>query len=193
MADIKTKEARSYNMSQIKGKNTKPEELVRKFLFSKGYRYRKNDKRLPGSPDIVLPKYKTVVFVNGCFWHGHEGCRYATKPQSNSNFWEAKIARNRHRDEVTSAHLEALGWTVITVWECELKGKETAEARLEALAKEVRQAGERKKQAESQRKISRLNAKRERERLLARQTELEEELKRRFPIPRKIKNESKSE
>ena len=193
MPDKLTPEQRHRCMASIRSKDTKPEVIVRKFLFAHGYRFRIHVKRLPGTPDIVLKKYRTCIFVNGCFWHGHKGCRYATKPQTNPEFWEAKIARNRHRDEVTEAHLEALGWTVITVWECELKGKETAEARLEALAEEILQAGERRKQSESQRKISRLNAKRERERLLARQARLEEELKRRFPIPRKIKNESKSE
>lgn len=193
MADKLTPTQRHRCMSRIRGKDTKPEVLVRRGLHARGFRFRLQDRKLPGKPDITLPRWGVAIMVNGCFWHGHKGCRYATKPQTNQEFWEAKIARNRHRDEVTEAHLEALGWTVITVWECELKGKEAAEARLEALADEIRQAGERKKQAESQRKISRLNAKREREQLLARQTELEEELKRRFPIPRKIKNESKSE
>ena len=84
MADIKSKDARSYNMSRIRGKNTKPEEIVRKYLFSRGFRYRKNDKHLPGTPDIVLPKYKTAIFINGCFWHGHEGCKYFIWPQNNA-------------------------------------------------------------------------------------------------------------
>lgn len=94
MADVHTPEQRSYNMSRIRSKNTKPEELVRKFLFSQGFRYRKNDARLPGKPDIVLPKYKTVIFVNGCFWHGHEGCRYFVRPKNNAEFWEEKITGN---------------------------------------------------------------------------------------------------
>lgn len=121
MADVHTPEQRSYNMSQIKGKNTKPEELVRKYLFSCGFRYRKNDKRLPGSPDIVLPKYKTVIFVNGCFWHGHDGCKYFALPKSNTEFWKNKIEANIARDKKTIAELEKLGWNVIVVWECELK------------------------------------------------------------------------
>ena len=166
---------------------------MRRGLHARGFRFRLQDRRLPGRPDITLPKWGVAIMVNGCFWHGHKGCRYATKPQTNPEFWEAKIARNRHRDEVTEAHLEALGWTVITVWECELKGREAAEARLEALAEEIRQAGERRLQWESQRKISRLNAKKEREKLLDRQKELEEEIKRKFPIPTRIKNESKNE
>lgn len=121
VADIKSKESRSYNMSRIKGKNTKPEELVRKYLFSKGFRYRKNDRRLPGSPDIVLPKYRVVVFVNGCFWHGHTGCRYFVWPQNNAEFWRKKISDNIARDKAQLEELTAAGWRCITVWECELK------------------------------------------------------------------------
>ena len=119
--DIHDKKTRSYNMSRIKGKNTKPEELVRKYLFSQGFRYRKNDKRLPGSPDIVLPKYKTVIFVNGCFWHGHEGCKNFVWPKSNEEFWKNKIETNIARDKKKTQVLEELGWRVIVVWECELK------------------------------------------------------------------------
>ena len=99
MADIKSKESRSYNMSRITGKNTKPEEIVRKYLFSKGFRYRKNDRKLPGSPDLVLPKYRTVIFVNGCFWHGHQGCKWFVKPKTNTDFWNAKFQYNIERDQ----------------------------------------------------------------------------------------------
>ena len=123
MVDRVSKEVRSYNMSQIKGKNTKPEEIVRKYLFAQGFRYRKNDKRLPGSPDIVLPKYKTVIFVNGCFWHGHGGCRYFVWPRNNADFWKEKIQRNIERDTNNYTKLQDLGWNVILVWECELKPK----------------------------------------------------------------------
>lgn len=119
--DVHSKETRSYNMSRIKGKDTKPEEIVRKFLFAQGFRYRKNDKRLPGKPDIVLPKYKTVIFVNGCFWHGHAGCKYFVWPENNKEFWKNKIKTNIERDRKKRSELEALGWNVITVWECELK------------------------------------------------------------------------
>lgn len=114
-------EQRHYNMSRIRGKDTKPEILVRKYLFSKGLRFRKNDKRLPGHPDIVLPKYKTVILINGCFWHGHEGCRYFKLPETNRSFWEAKINRNRARDKETNDELLKKGWKVIIIWECELK------------------------------------------------------------------------
>lgn len=121
MADVHTPEQRSYNMSQIRSKNTKPEELVRKYLFSKGFRYRKNDARLPGKPDIVLPKYKTVIFVNGCFWHGHEGCKYFVWPKNNEGFWRHKITSNITRDSEKHMQLKELGWKVIVVWECQLK------------------------------------------------------------------------
>ena len=132
MADIHTPEVRSYNMSRIRGKGTKPEETVRKFLFANGLRYRKNDRRLPGTPDIVLPKYKTVVFVNGCFWHGHEGCRYFVWPKSNPEFWKEKIEANIRRDAENHRLLEEQGWRVIDVWECQLK-KKNMEKTLESL------------------------------------------------------------
>lgn len=136
MADVHTPEQRSYNMSQIRSKNTKPEELVRKYLFSKGFRYRKNDTRLHGKPDIVLPKYKTVIFVNGCFWHGHEGCRYFVWPKNNAEFWKEKITSNIQRDERNRAQLTEQGWKVIIVWECELKKANLAD-RLDALVREI--------------------------------------------------------
>lgn len=130
--DVHDKKTRSYNMSQIKSKNTKPEKMVRKYLFAHGFRYRKNDKRLPGTPDIVLPKYKTVIFVNGCFWHGHNQCRYFVIPKSNTEFWVDKINKNIERYTVNTDKLISLGWNVITIWECELK-KDKREATLLAL------------------------------------------------------------
>ena len=187
MADILTPIQRHSCMSRIRGKDTKPEIRVRKGLHARGFRFRLQDRRLPGRPDITLPKYGVAIMVNGCFWHGHKGCRYATKPQTNPEFWEAKIERNRHRDEVTTAHLEALGWTVITVWECELRGKAASEARIEALAEDIRKAGEMKLQQKRTRHISRTAAKKEREEMLQRQARLEEEIRRRFPIPLKIR------
>lgn len=120
MADVHTPEQRSYNMSRIHSKNTKPEELVRKFLFSQGFRYRKNDAKLPGKPDIVLPKYKAVIFVNGCFWHGHEGCRYFVWPKNNAEFWKEKITGNIQRDKHNHQLLANQGWRVIEIWECQL-------------------------------------------------------------------------
>ena len=121
MADIKTKEARSFNMSRIRGTNTQPEVKVRQYLFSKGFRYRKNDKRLPGTPDLVLPKYHTVVFVNGCYWHRHANCKYATTPSSNAEFWITKFSKNVENDKKNSIALTSMGWAVLTVWECEIK------------------------------------------------------------------------
>lgn len=136
MADIKTKESRSYNMSRIAGKDTKPEELVRKYLFSKGFRYRKNVRKLPGTPDLVLPKYQTAIFVNGCFWHGHEGCKYFVWPKSNAEFWRQKIETNISRDQRKEAQLRDMGWNVIVVWECELRSPKCQET-LERLEKEL--------------------------------------------------------
>ena len=121
MADVHSPETRSFNMSQIKGKNTKPEERVRRYLFSHGFRYRKNVSTLPGKPDIVLPKYKTCIFVNGCFWHKHEGCRYFVWPKNNAEFWKKKIAGNVERDLRQQNELRLLGWNIVVIWECELK------------------------------------------------------------------------
>lgn len=136
MTDVHSKEIRSYNMSQIKGKNTKPEVVVRKFLFSHGYRYRMNDPKLPGKPDIVLKKYKTVIFVNGCFWHGHEGCKKFVLPQTNSEWWSEKIVSNRERDERNRSSLINAGWNVLTIWECQLSSA-AKDATLNNLIKEL--------------------------------------------------------
>ena len=136
MADVHTPEQRSYNMSRIRGKNTKPEEQVRKYLFAQGFRYRKNDARFPGKPDIVLPKYKTAIFVNGCFWHAHAGCKYFVWPKSNEEFWRQKITGNILRDSEKHSQLKSMGWKVIVVWECELK-RGHAEERLIRLSKEI--------------------------------------------------------
>lgn len=123
MADVLTREQRHRCMSAIKSKNTKPELLVRKFLFSRGFRYRLNYPRLPGHPDLVLRKYKTVIFINGCFWHGHEGCKYYVLPKTNIEFWKNKIEQNRNRDMEERQKLVSMGWHCITVWECQLKSK----------------------------------------------------------------------
>ena len=134
--DVHDKETRSYNMSQIKGKNTKPEIIVRKYLFSKGFRYRINVKSLPGSPDIVLKKYNTAIFINGCFWHGHEGCKYFVWPKTRKEFWQEKIQSNIQRDNKNIALLKDEGWNVITIWECELK-KDKVQSTLENLILEL--------------------------------------------------------
>ena len=136
---------------------------------------------------VFIYPHKGITYLSKHILLRLIGCRYATKPKSNIEFWETKIARNKQRDEVTYAHLEALGWTVIIVWECELRGKEKAEARIKTLEEEIRSAGELKKLTDERRRLSRSAAKRERELILERQTELEEEIKRMFPIPQKVK------
>ena len=120
MADRLTKEERSELMSHIRSQNTKPEVALRRALWRRGFRYRVNVKNLPGSPDIVLPKHRTVVFVHGCFWHGHNGCKEFTVPKTNTEFWVKKVARNQERDQEVWRKLEAKGWSVVIVWECEL-------------------------------------------------------------------------
>ena len=119
--DKLTKEQRHHCMASIRGKNTGPEIMVRKFLFSRGFRYRLNHPRLPGHPDIGMRKYRTCIFVNGCFWHGHDNCRYFVLPKTNTEFWKAKIERNRARDIEEQRKLASMGWHCITVWECQLK------------------------------------------------------------------------
>ena len=121
MADVHNKQQRSYNMSRIKGKDTKPEMLVRKFLHANGCRYKLHDKKLPGKPDIVLPKYRTVIFVHGCFWHGHTNCKYFVVPKTRTEWWTDKINRNKANDEKAIKVLKKDGWKVIVVWECKLK------------------------------------------------------------------------
>jgi len=119
--DIWDKKKRSECMSKIRSKNTKPEMALRKALFARGFRYRVNDTKLPGKPDIVIPKYKSVIFLHGCFWHRHEGCKYAYTPKTNIEFWVDKITSNRERDKINLQKLTDLGWNVLTVWECEIR------------------------------------------------------------------------
>ena len=138
MSDVHSPEVRSYNMSRIRGKDTRPEEITRKFLFSQGFRYRKNVSLLPGKPDIVLPKYKACIFVNGCFWHKHEGCKYFVWPKSNVEFWRAKIEGNVNRDKSNQAELKRLGWRVFVIWECSLR-KDKAEHTLVGLARNLKE------------------------------------------------------
>jgi DNA mismatch endonuclease (patch repair protein) len=136
MADVFTREKRSEVMSKIRSRGTKPENLVAKYLFSRGLRYRRNDKRYPGHPDLVFPKYRTVVFVHGCFWHLHEGCRYARIPEDHAAYWSEKLLKNRERDRKEQEELRAMGWKVIVVWECSLRGKDR-ERTLESLYDQV--------------------------------------------------------
>jgi DNA mismatch endonuclease (patch repair protein) len=189
MPDKMTPEQRHRCMSRIRGKNTRPEILVRKGLHARGFRFRLHDRKLPGSPDLVLPKWGVAILVNGCFWHGHKGCRYATRPKSNEEFWSTKIARNIHRDEVTAAHLEGRGWQVITIWECELKSASTREARLDALAEEIRQAGELLRQRKEERRRITALTRAERAQMRERQARLMEEVEAFFlQIPKDLTN-----
>jgi len=123
MADVFTKKKRSDVMSKIRAKNTKPELLVRQFLFSKGFRYRLHQNTLPGKPDIILKKYKTIIFVNGCFWHGHKNCKKSILPTSNITFWKGKIQANIDRDKKSKRSLKKIGWSIFTIWECDIKNK----------------------------------------------------------------------
>lgn len=134
MADNHSTMVRSYNMSQIKSKNNKPETAVRKYLFSKGFRYRINVKGLPGCPDIVLPKYKTVIFVNGCFWHMHETCGKFRWPKSNTDYWRDKITKNVERDTNNYSELIEMGWRIMIVWECEIKKNNFENRMLEVIS-----------------------------------------------------------
>lgn len=136
MADNHSPEVRKYNMSRIRSKGTQPEEKVRKYLFSQGFRYRKNVKKLPGCPDIVLAKYKTVIFVQGCFWHMHDCGRFHW-PATNTDYWRPKILRNVERDRASQEQLSADGWKVLLVWECQLKPKQIQNT-LEELVEAIR-------------------------------------------------------
>jgi DNA mismatch endonuclease, patch repair protein len=121
MADVHTPEIRSYNMSRIRGKDTKPELLVRKFLYAEGFRYRLNYKKLPGKPDIVLPGLKKAIFIHGCFWHGHAGCRYFVTPKTRTRWWLEKISGNKQRDRENYKKIRAEGWKILTIFGCELR------------------------------------------------------------------------
>lgn len=138
MSDIFTKTKRSEIMSKISGKETKPEILVRKYLFSIGFRYRKNVKNFSGKPDIVLPKYKTIIFIHGCFWHGHEECKKSVLPTTNTEYWRDKIGKNIERDKINISELEKRSWKVIVIWECELKNATLQNNRLELLVSEIK-------------------------------------------------------
>jgi len=125
-------------MAAVKNKNTKPEVRVRKALFGKGYRYKVNDKTLPGSPDIVLPKYNTVIFVHGCFWHGHTNCKKAIKPNSNIDFWKAKVEKNKRRDRKAKSELAKQGWEILIVWDCELRNIKSFETTINHIDRVLR-------------------------------------------------------
>lgn len=154
MPDTLTFAQRHHVMSQVHSSSTKPELRLRYALWRLGFRYLVNDKRLPGSPDIVLPKYKTVIFVHGCFWHGHKGCKKYTVPKTNTEFWTAKVSRNQERDQEVWRKLEAKGWSVIIVWECEL-GKRKMEETVLRVASEVKANGDLHERRQMERKAER--------------------------------------
>lgn len=128
--DIISRKKRSWNMSLIHGKNTRPELIIRSFLHKSGYRYKVHDKNLPGIPDIVLPKYKTVIFVHGCFWHRHPGCKYAYNPKSRVEFWEAKFRNNIERDRTVRKQLKDLGWKILVIWECDISSMDSIKQKI---------------------------------------------------------------
>ena len=157
MFDVLTPDKRHRNMAAIHSVSTKPEIQLRHALWQQGFRYRVNDKRLPGKPDIVLPKYHTVIFMHGCFWHGHKGCKYYTVPKTNTDFWVSKVARNHERDQKVWRQLEAKGWSVIIVWECQLK-KAVLEETVSRVIEEIIANGEsfrRREMERSSRSLSR--------------------------------------
>lgn len=136
MSDVHDSKTRSYNMSRIRSSNTKPELLVRRFLHAKGFRYSLHNKKLPGKPDITLRKYKTVIFINGCFWHGHANCKYFTVPKTRTQWWQNKIETNKANDAKAVKALKKDRWKVIVIWECKLKNGK-AEKTLESLLKKL--------------------------------------------------------
>ena len=176
MSDVLTPCQRHRNMAAIHSASTKPELYLRRALWHHGFRYRVNDKRLPGRPDIVLPKYRSVVFVHGCFWHGHKGCPTSHIPETNTEFWTAKIARNQERDQEVWRKLEAKGWSVIIVWECQLK-KANLEETIDRVAGEIVRNGEAYRAAQEERKKAREEYRRERRERKEREQSLLEEVK----------------
>ncbi len=176
MADFLSSEERSIRMSRIRSVSTKPELLFRHAIWHRGFRYRVNTKNLPGRPDIVLPKYRTVVFVHGCFWHGHQGCPTSHIPETNSDFWMAKIARNQERDQEVWRKLEAKGWSVVIVWECQLK-KANLDETIDRVAAEIVRNGENYRTVQEERKKVREEYLRERKKRKEREQSLLEEVK----------------
>ena len=170
-----TPEQRFKCMSHNRAQNTGPELKLRHTLWILGFRYRVNDRRLPGTPDIVLPKYRTVIFVHGCFWHGHKDCKNATTPKSNTEFWKTKITRNQQRDQEVWRQLEAKGWSVIIVWECQLK-KAVLEETIRRVEEEIHLNGQQYQKAKKERKASRLAYQRERKALREKESALRAEL-----------------
>ena len=180
MSDTLTPAQRHANMAAIHSASTKPELLLRKSLWRLGFRYRVNDRRLPGKPDIVLPKYRTAIFVHGCFWHGHKDCKNYTIPKTNTDFWTAKIARNQQRDQDTWRQLEAKGWAVIIVWECELNRSRLPET-VTAVATQIHKNGETFRYAQDDRRKAREEYRQQRRLQLKHEASLKAELQEKFP------------
>lgn len=192
MADRFTETQRHEVMSHVASKGTKPEKKVRQSLFRSGFRFRVNVRTLPGTPDIVLPKYRTVIFVNGCFWHGHKGCKYYTIPETNVEFWVDKVHKNQERDALNNQRLESLSWSIVTIWECELKNKEF-DATMERVISELRQNKKKWEQYQQRRQSDREFAKSEARRKRLIREEVERELQEQFHIPVKVKKASLEE
>ena len=180
MPDNLTPEQRHRNMTAIHSASTKPELTLRHSLWHLGFRYRVNDKRLPGKPDIVLPKYRAVIFLHGCFWHGHAGCCKYTVPKTNTDYWTAKVARNKERDQETWRQLEAQGWAVIIVWECELAKARFANT-IDRVEAEILRNGEILRSAQDDRRKAREAYRQERREQEARKAALTEELHQKYP------------
>ena len=176
MADRLTPIQRHQVMSRIRSVNTKPELILRHALWHRGFRYRINESRLPGKPDVVMRKYKTVLFIHGCFWHGHEGCPTSHVPKTNTEFWVAKVARNKERDQEVWRKLEAKGWSVIIVWECQLK-KANLDETVDRVAAEIIRNGETFRAVQEERKKAREEYRRERKERKERERSLLEEVK----------------
>lgn len=190
MADTMTKQQRHECMSHIRSKDTRPEIMVRRELFHRGFRFRKNVRTLPGTPDIVLPRYRTAIFINGCFWHGHKGCKFYTIPKTNSQLWTDKIRHNQERDLLNIQRLESIEWNVITVWECQVSKSELATT-MQNLEAEIR-SNETKwlayqKRRREDRQFALAQAKRRREITALVEAELNEQ----FHIPARIRRLSK--
>lgn len=185
MADKVSIKQRHYIMSRVRSINTRPEIKLRKALFEKGFRYRVNVKTLPGKPDIVLPKYRTAIFVNGCFWHGHSGCKYYTVPETNVEFWVEKVRKNKERDAVNVQRLESLSWSVVTIWECELKSKAFADT-VSRVVGELASNKEKWEAYQAKRKSDREFARAEARRKRQIREEVERELREQFHLTSKV-------
>ncbi len=192
MSDKLTPTQRHHCMSRIRSKDTRPELAVRRELWRRGYRYRLHDKKLPGSPDLVLKKYRTVIFVNGCFWHGHKGCMKYVQQKSNKEFWQHKIMNNRERDLITVQKLEAHDWSIITVWECEAS-KSRIEETMGRIENELKANGEKWKKLKDRYNMNRKKANEERRKRLEAIAAAEAELEMNFRIPQAVKKMSYNE